>query len=128
MWRGVLLLLLGLLLGVTACRRDDAISPVLGAACREPADCSFRCLPNPAWPNGFCTRDCTRDTECPVESACVATTDGKVCLFTCVDDRQCDFLNPGGAASWRCHEYPDVNQLNVLVCAPGASPIDAGVP
>ncbi len=104
-----------------ACKRDTTISRDLGAACRSTADCTTRCLPDPTWPNGFCSLDCMKDTDCPTGSVCIDTSDGDVCLFSCMDDAECDFLNGSTPNAWKCLQRESSAGLNDLVCAPGSS-------
>ena len=91
---------------LAACTRPDAATRDLGGPCASPAECNqLRCLPRPAWPLGFCTKDCAEDRECPVAAAC---SDG-VCLFSCFDDQDCGFLGTGYGCRKRGPK---------LVCAP----------
>jgi hypothetical protein len=76
-----------------ACKSSTGVSRDLGAACRSAADCTARCLPDPQFPNGFCTKDCTADGDCGSEARCATTSDGQVCLFACGNDADCSFLN-----------------------------------
>jgi hypothetical protein len=107
--RGSFVLALAWLVVAQACGRDDAVSPDFGATCMEQGDCSSgaRCLPNPGWPNGFCTQDCDVDTDCPSSAICIDTpNDGLACLFECNDPRDCEFLDrEGEQGSWTCTEF-----------------------
>ncbi len=93
-----LLLLLG------ACQRDTDVGPDFGGRCTTPEDCTRRCLPAPAWPGGFCSRDCTRDLDCPLTAACLAMDGGPACVLTCFDDRDCSFLDSEVGSGWGCRE------------------------
>ncbi|MCC7541535.1 MAG: hypothetical protein IT379_35280 [Deltaproteobacteria bacterium] len=67
----------------------------VGAPCAEDRGCQagLECFLGPegarAWPNGYCTRACERDVDCPSGSACgsawydEAVGDNKRCLATC---------------------------------------------
>jgi hypothetical protein len=58
-----------------------------------------RC-PAPAdFPDGFCSLDCSATADCPDDAECVEVQGG-VCLFACIDDRDCAFIGPG----WACRE------------------------
>ncbi len=102
-------LLLALVVAAPGCGRDDQVSPDFGAACASHSECSpgARCLPNPAWPNGFCTQDCLVDTDCPSSAICVITPDdGTACLFECSNTSDCEFLDrEGEEGSWTCTEF-----------------------
>jgi len=95
---------------------SEGVSRTLGAACDDSADCEFRCLPDPEWPGGFCTRDCLDDRDCADEARCAATGDGSVCLYSCLDDRDCAFLEGGSLAgrTWLCRDRG--NGPTLLVC------------
>ena len=94
------------------CRRNEDLTRDFGGPCSTDLDCTMHCLPRPTWPDGFCTRPCTVDVNCPVTSACALS----VCLFSCFDDRDCAFLGDG----WGCRSL-----AAKLVCAPSNLP-DAG--
>ena len=80
-----------------ACGGDD-VSRLLGARCERTADCEDRCLgPSNDYPGGFCSLDCTSSAECPSDAECI-DKEGGVCLFSCVDERDCAFLG----ANWTC--------------------------
>lgn len=87
-----------------ACQRDIDVGPDFGGRCTQPEDCTRRCLPAPAFPGGFCSRDCTRDLDCPIGAACLAVTGGAACVFSCFDDRDCAFLDSELASGWGCRE------------------------
>jgi hypothetical protein len=101
-------------LTLAACKKSDGISRDLGASCESHSDCNDRCLPEPRWPGGFCSIDCTVTDDCPVGSDCVTTGDGDVCLFLCFDDRDCDFLESASSEDvWACR-----NLDGLEVCSP----------
>ena len=94
MWLVVVLAFAG------ACGGDDGVSRTLGARCESSRDCDDRCLlPSNDYPGGICTLSCNRSDECPRDADCV-DREGGVCLYQCVDDRDCTFLGP----NWTCHE------------------------
>jgi hypothetical protein len=97
---GVLLgLAIGVGIGVGACG-GDPVSRTLGARCEVARDCVDRCLgPNNDYPDGFCTLDCADSNDCPSDAECI-DREGGVCLFFCIDDRDCGFLGP----RWSCRE------------------------
>jgi hypothetical protein len=105
----IVLAVLAAALGGAACGRDDRISGDFGGACSSNAECSpgARCLPNPDWPNGFCTQDCDVDTDCPSSAVCLDTADdGRACLFECTSTLDCEFLDrEGEEGSWTCVEF-----------------------
>jgi hypothetical protein len=105
---------------VLGCKASTGISRDLGAACRSLSDCTSRCLPDPEFPNGFCSRDCQGDGDCPSEARCVQTDQGKVCLFACADDKDCSFLGSLGK-SWTCQTVD-----TKLVCAGQLAPLPDG--
>jgi len=82
-----------------ACGGSD-VSRDVGARCDVTADCNERCLsPSQNFPDGFCTLDCATDSDCPSDAACI-DAEGGICLFTCVNDVDCNFLGAG----WECAE------------------------
>jgi hypothetical protein len=102
---------------LTACTASEHVSRGLGASCASNADCDLRCLPDPGWPGGFCTRDCERTTDCPVGAECVDTPEGTVCLFLCFDDDDCKFLDAPARMDWKCRGFPG-EEGERSVCAP----------
>jgi len=105
---------------LAACTRAETTSPDMGGPCFSAGSCTHICLPSNVWPNGFCTRSCARDTDCPVGSVC-ATAIGGVCLYSCFDDQDCTYLRDGLG----CHGLQ-----GKLVCTPPDLQVsaDAGVP
>jgi hypothetical protein len=82
---------------VAGCSASSDVSRELGARCEEQDECDDRCLSGQAYPGGFCSASCDRDSDCPAEAACV-DVDGGVCLFDCGDAGECAFLGSG----WQC--------------------------
>lgn len=106
------LLILLLLAGCTG----DGISRAVGARCEDETQCSDRCLPEPVYPGGFCTLDCSNDADCPGDTVCV-DVEGGVCMFLCRDERDCDFLGETAAGGWACESKdPIAGGATVLVC------------
>lgn len=107
-----------LALGALACTNDSAVNRDLGGACTSHGDCTNLCLPPPAWPNGFCTKSCMGEPDCPADSKCVTTpADGQACLFACNDDRDCDFLDGPADADWSCVDFSGDAGTGVRACA-----------
>jgi hypothetical protein len=124
--RTLLLVALVLALG---CKKDDGISAELGATCTSHADCSYRCLPGPEFPGGFCTRDCQNDGDCSSDAVCIDIGEGEACLFQCLDDRDCDFLGSDEGHGWACREQLSSAGTARLACVSEleSSLADAGV-
>jgi hypothetical protein len=88
---------------VVACT-GEPVDAGLGARCGQADDCDSRCLtPSPDYPGGMCTQACGEVDGCPSGASCVAE-EGGVCLFTCRDDADCEFLGAVDGLAWRCHE------------------------
>lgn len=106
---------LAIVAGLAGCSVSSDVSREIGARCDSALECDDRCLaPGTAFPGGFCSVSCERDSACPGGANCVAA-EGGVCLFDCVDDANCGFLGEG----WRCRELAlreDAAQ-RVKVCA-----------
>lgn len=101
------------------CTKDDGLSRELGAECRSNSDCADRCLPpGDDYPGGFCTLDCLSDSECPSDTACVAA-EGGVCLFLCMDARDCEFLTSSAGEAWTCAQKDTLAGGMAFVCAGG---------
>ena len=85
-----------LVLGVAACGSDHPdVDRDVGAQCDVQADCNDRCLtPSNEYPGGLCTLDCDTNDDCPSDTEC-AEKDGGVCLYSCFDSADCDFLGAG---------------------------------
>ena len=83
---------------LAACGGGDPVSRTLGARCERTDQCEDRCLsPSNDYPDGFCSIDCTASGDCPSDADCI-DKEGGVCLFSCADDGDCDFLGP----NWIC--------------------------
>jgi hypothetical protein len=90
-----------ILLGACTAEKIDAS---MGARCVGAADCVYRCLPAGAqFPGGLCTRDCLVDADCPSDALCVPI-EGQVCLYSCRDDGDCDFLGEVNGQRWTCQD------------------------
>jgi hypothetical protein len=97
-----------------SCGVDEPVSRVIGARCDLASECDERCLTGGDFPGGFCSTTCDLSTTCPRGAACSADQGG-VCLFTCVIDRDCEFLGIG----WRCQQRDGVASNKVMVCRGG---------
>jgi hypothetical protein len=82
-----------LVLGGTGCGSSaDALG--VGAQCAQASDCDTSlnevCLSQ--FKGGYCGLEgCTHDVDCPVDSACIAHTDGhSYCFRTCADKSECN--------------------------------------
>ena len=102
---------IGALLVLAGCQSAD-VSRTLGARCTTASECDERCLPpDSAFPDGFCTVDCTRSVDCPDDAVC-ADREGGVCLFTCNFDEDCRFLGLG----WTCKDTDTLDGGKENVC------------
>lgn len=70
--------------------------------------------PSNEFPGGFCTIQCTNDTQCPHGTVCM-TPAGGVCLFPCRNDVDCGFLGAG----WLCQDKDRASGGHALVCIGG---------
>lgn len=83
---------LALLVFLVACG-SDADDLGIGAQCTGndqcDADTNQVCL---SFKGGYCGKmGCSRDTDCPTDSACIMHTDGaNYCFRTCVDKANCN--------------------------------------
>lgn len=93
--RALPFVLAALLLG--ACNAGSDVSRQLGARCQDHDDCDGLCLQGAMYPDGFCSLSCNEGRDCPGGSTCADVEQG-VCLFTCAEPADCDFLGPG----WGC--------------------------
>ena len=87
----------------------------VGAACETTTDCTgiAQCAPEPDFPGGYCTIDCTAD-DCPTGSACTPVgRDSAICLDEC---------DPA-AATRECRTgYGCANTMGgASVCIPGCT-------
>ena len=99
---------------VGACTNREMVSREFGGPCLSSGNCTGICLPPAIWPNGFCTRTCRRDDDCPVGALCATG----FCLYACFDDQDCSLLSEG----WDC-----LTLDGKLVCRPDHLEIpDAG--
>jgi hypothetical protein len=98
---------------IAGCGVSSDVSRSLGAVCEDEGECEDRCLTGGRYPDGFCSLSCNGDGDCPDGAACV-DREGGVCLFTCSDRADCQFLG----AEWRCRSQPEGGDGNgqVMVC------------
>jgi hypothetical protein len=104
-------------LALAGCGVGGAVSRTIGARCDRSDECDDRCLPpGAAFPGGFCSVSCEATADCPSDASC-ADVEAGVCLFDCLDDRDCEFLGPG----WRCLEVAlrEDQARKVTVCLGG---------
>lgn len=100
-------------LGIAAaCTPGSDVSRQLGARCQAHDDCDDVCLPDPEFPDGFCSVNCNGAIDCPGRSTCVAIGQG-VCLYRCGEDAECEFLGSG----WQCVTTAGLPGGEVDVCA-----------
>jgi hypothetical protein len=103
-WRehAVWLAALVVLFGQSQCGGGNGGAPIspaqqsgVGRECSSNANCNPGqiCL---NFKGGYCgLRDCLRDADCPLGSACVAHTDGvNYCFLICTDKSQCNYTRP----------------------------------
>jgi hypothetical protein len=102
---------LAIVLFVAACGGGEPVSRQLGARCDLAAECDERCLTGTAYPGGFCSITCDSTSACPEGAFCMDDQNG-VCLFACIDDRDCGFLGAG----WSCLEHDAHPTGKVKVC------------
>ena len=103
-----------LVVALAACGGGSDVDRLLGAQCSEDRDCDERCLgPNAEYPEGLCSLRCTDDRDCPSDARCVDASGG-VCLFSCRDALDCDFL--GDAWTCRAQFLQDDRNTKVDVC------------
>lgn len=101
----------GSLLALAGCGIDSDVSRQIGARCEATDDCDDRCLRGDDYPDGFCSRSCLVDADCPDGTACV-DDDGGVCLVACPDDAACAYLGAG----WSCETREAIEGGEVDVC------------
>ena len=94
-----------------ACTGSSDVSRQLGARCETHDDCDDMCLAAPAYPDGFCSVNCNTSRTCPARSACVDIDQG-ICLFTCTEQTDCDFLGAG----WQCSMTAALPEGEIGVC------------
>jgi len=87
---------------VCGCGVSSDVSRELGALCEDRDQCDDRCLTGTRYPDGFCSVTCDDDGDCPDGATCV-DREGGVCLFTCGDRSECNFLGE----DWRCRVQPE---------------------
>jgi hypothetical protein len=101
-------------LAVVACSSSN-VSRSVGARCVTTHDCAERCLtPGPDFPDGFCTLSCTTNGDCPSDADCI-DGEGGICLFHCLENRDCAFLGAG----WTCQDTRLLEGGNTRVCLGG---------
>ncbi|MCB9547493.1 MAG: pre-peptidase C-terminal domain-containing protein [Myxococcales bacterium] len=87
----------------------------LGDACFDFSDCSrdFDCLVGASVPGGYCTRECTRDSDCGPGGACARFDNGNFCGDTCAAQNEC-------RQGYGCNTHPRAEGGgNVRMCTPG---------
>jgi hypothetical protein len=93
--RSVVMLLAVVALAPSACH--ERTDRTIGDPCADDRDCRTACYPDSnEFPDGFCSRPCNSDADCPSDSACVDAAGG-MCLFVC-PEFNCDYLG----SSWHC--------------------------
>ncbi|MBL4636563.1 MAG: hypothetical protein JKY56_22115 [Kofleriaceae bacterium] len=92
---------------------SSAVSRELGAQCNDNSDCDDRCVSGADYPDGLCTVSCGSDRECPGGARCI-DKEGGICLFSCTDTADCEFLGQG----WKCKskDLRSDDQMEVMVC------------
>lgn len=107
-----LIAVLGCVLGgAVSCTSGSDVSRQLGARCEVHDECDDVCLPDPEFPDGFCSINCNGPAACPTRSLCVDVAQG-VCLYRCSEPGDCDFLGSG----WRCARMTALSGDPVEVC------------
>ena len=82
---------------LAACSVSSDVSREIGARCDDQDECDFRCLTGPRFPGGMCSRGCDTEGDCPDGTSCASAAGGS-CLYSCREDRDCDFLGE----AWSC--------------------------
>lgn len=105
--------LLGLVL-VAACGSpaNTQFLPI-GSRCGQDSTCGtspFSC--NLSLPAGYCTKVCTTDADCPMDSKCMLTSAGNQCRRTCTGAPGECRVTPDG---YSCKSEPGVSG-SYLVC------------
>jgi hypothetical protein len=112
----------------------SAATPDIGLPCTTDANCqmgdpSFKCLKasdssvvfGGGPPNGYCTKDCTNDSECPVGSNCITNDSGQgECYLECTMGPELMFIDDD-IPTTKCHQRMDTacRTLNAgTVCVP----------
>jgi hypothetical protein len=112
------LALCALMIAVVGCGDDDDASGAdllgVGAECTASSEClregdggiNLACLDQ--FKGGYCgVEDCSANTDCPDQSACVAHDDGRnYCFRTCVDKSECN-LNRSADQESNCSSNID---------------------
>jgi hypothetical protein len=85
---------------LASCGGGHDVDRLLGAKCDNDNDCDERCLgPNDEFPEGLCSYHCDSERDCSGDAWCIESNGG-VCLFSCHDDVDCDFLG----REWVCRD------------------------
>lgn len=114
----------GGLLGASGCEplpaTDKLADGIVGKKCTDAADCGGgRCetvVGMMAYPDGYCTGACLKDSDCGATASCTLPLSGAgTCYLTCGSDSDC-------REGYRCRSNGGVMQ-----CVPGAAPLADGV-
>lgn len=99
-----------LVVALAGCGGSD-VSRTLGARCDVLSECNDRCLTGDDFPGGFCSVSCDVTGDCPADAECV-DLEGGVCLFSCLEPANCEFLGLG----WTCAPAAGAEGGEVTVC------------
>lgn len=69
-------------------------SRAVGGACTSNSDCDTQCLSNQTFPNGYCTKPCSKDADCASGSQCVKDDFGNICEVLCSTVNSCTDFGP----------------------------------
>jgi len=91
-----------------------------GEPCESAEECaSGACMPDPDWPEGYCTRrPCVADEECSApDVVCSSFESERLCLLTCIGEGSC-------REGYWCAPSEDGDDR---VCVPGQAPTPTGL-